>query len=233
VPNVVGQPVAAAEKALTDEGFEVRKAYENSDQPVDQVIRQDPGAGEEAEEGSTVTITLSQGVEQVEVPDVTGKTVVLASEQGFGDTIQFVRYLPLLAERGAAALRREISLEHAAAYPMNFAAAPDSSHTTHITVMDAKGNMVLMTQTLMEFFGCRAVIPGTGAFMNNTMALFDPHPGRPNSVAPGKRMLTYTSSTIVLKNGSPWFALGTPGGGVASLRGPPLGHRTKKSGITS
>jgi gamma-glutamyltranspeptidase / glutathione hydrolase len=118
----------------------------------------------------------------------------------------------LLDKSYAAALRREISLEHAAAYPMNFAAAPDSSHTTHITVMDAKGNMVLMTQTLMEFFGCRVVIPGTGAFMNNTMALFDPHPGRPNSVAPGKRMLTYTSSTIVLKNGSPWFALGTPGG---------------------
>jgi serine/threonine-protein kinase len=80
VPNVVGQPVAAAEKALTDEGFEVRKAYENSDQPVDQVLRQDPGAGEEAEEGSTVTITLSQGVEQVEVPDVTGKTVDEASQ---------------------------------------------------------------------------------------------------------------------------------------------------------
>jgi gamma-glutamyltranspeptidase/glutathione hydrolase len=78
--------------------------------------------------------------------------------------------------------------------------------------MDAQGNMVLMTQTLMEFFGCRGVVPGTGAFMNNTMALFDPRPGQPNSVAPGKRMLTYTSSTIVLRKGAPWFAVGTPGG---------------------
>ncbi len=118
----------------------------------------------------------------------------------------------LLDKSYAAERRREISMEHAALFPMKFAAPPDSSHTTHITVMDARGNMVLMTQTLMEFFGCRAVIPGTGAFMNNTMALFDRQPGRPNSVAPGKRMLTYTSSTIVLKNGSPWFALGTPGG---------------------
>src|ERR671910_146542 len=58
VPNVVGQPVAAAENALTDAGFEVRKAYENSDQPVDQVIDQDPDPGVDAEEGSTVTITL-------------------------------------------------------------------------------------------------------------------------------------------------------------------------------
>jgi gamma-glutamyltranspeptidase/glutathione hydrolase len=48
--------------------------------------------------------------------------------------------------------------------------------------------------------------------MNNTMALFDPRPGRPNSIAPGKRMLTFTSSTIVQRDGKPWFALGTPGG---------------------
>jgi gamma-glutamyltranspeptidase/glutathione hydrolase len=116
----------------------------------------------------------------------------------------------LLDKSYAAERRREISMERAA--PSNIAAPLDSSHTTHITVMDAQGNVVLMTQTLMEFFGCRAVVPGTGAFMNNTMALFDPHPGRPNSVAPGKRMLTYTSSTIVLRNGAPWFALGTPGG---------------------
>src|ERR687898_524678 len=80
VPNVVGQPVAEAENALTDAGFEVRKAYENSDQPVDQVIDQDPDPGVDAEEGSTVTITLSRGVEQVEVPDVTGKTVDEASQ---------------------------------------------------------------------------------------------------------------------------------------------------------
>ena len=118
----------------------------------------------------------------------------------------------LLDKNYAAERRREIDLRRAGSIAGDAARISDSSHTTHITVMDAKGNTVLMTQTLMEYFGCRAVIPGTGAFMNNTMALFDPRPGRPNSVAPGKRMLTYTSSTIVLKNGSPWFALGTPGG---------------------
>lgn len=118
----------------------------------------------------------------------------------------------LLDKSYAAERRREISMKYAASFPIKFTVPPDSSHTTHITVMDARGSMVLMTQTLMDFFGSRAVIAGTGAFMNNTMALFDPQPGRPNSIAPGKRMLTYTSSTIVLKNGSPWFALGTPGG---------------------
>ncbi|HEX2225502.1 MAG TPA: gamma-glutamyltransferase, partial [Candidatus Binatia bacterium] len=112
----------------------------------------------------------------------------------------------------AALRRRQINRQHATSYPADLPTATDDSHTTHISVMDTSGNVVLMTQTLMEFFGCRALVPGTGAFMNNTMALFDPRPGRANSVAPGKRMLTYTSSTLVLKNGRPWFALGTPGG---------------------
>ncbi len=80
VPRVVGQPMAEAEKALTDAGFEVTKAYEPNEQPVDQVIAQDPGAGEDAKAGSTVEITLSQGPEQVEVPQLEGKTVDEASQ---------------------------------------------------------------------------------------------------------------------------------------------------------
>jgi gamma-glutamyltranspeptidase/glutathione hydrolase len=48
--------------------------------------------------------------------------------------------------------------------------------------------------------------------LNNHMSLFDPHPGRPNSIAPRKRMLSSMSPTIVLKDGKPLFALGTPGG---------------------
>ena len=118
----------------------------------------------------------------------------------------------LLDKTYAAGRRRQIDLQRAAVTGADGERRPDSSHTTHITVSDAAGNMVLMTQTLMEFFGCRAIIPGTGAFMNNTMALFDPRPGRPNSIAPGKRMLTSTSSTIVQRDGKTWFALGTPGG---------------------
>lgn len=118
----------------------------------------------------------------------------------------------LLDKTYGASRRSEIDLQRAAMPITDTSRTADSSHTTHITVADAVGNMVLMTQTLMEFFGCRAVISGTGAFMNNTMALFDPRPGRPNSIAPGKRMLTFTSSTIVQRDGKPWFAVGTPGG---------------------
>lgn len=141
------------------------------------------------------------------------KIVFADRNQHLGDPSFVAAPVSKLLDRNyAAERRREIDPRRGGSTAGESARQSDSSHTTHITVMDARGNTVLMTQTLMEFFGCRAVIPGTGAFMNNTMALFDALPGRPNSVAPGKRMLTYTSSTIVLENGSPWFALGTPGG---------------------
>jgi gamma-glutamyltranspeptidase/glutathione hydrolase len=88
----------------------------------------------------------------------------------------------------------------------------DSANTTHLTVMDAEGNVVAMTQTLQMLFGSKVTVPGTGILLNNHMSLFDPHPGRPNSIAARKRMLSSMSPTIVLKDGKPRFALGTPGG---------------------
>ena len=69
-----------------------------------------------------------------------------------------------------------------------------------------------MTQTINELFGSKVTVPGTGLILNNTMALFDPHPGKANSVAPRKRMLSSVSPTVVLKDGKPFMALGTPGG---------------------
>jgi gamma-glutamyltranspeptidase/glutathione hydrolase len=88
----------------------------------------------------------------------------------------------------AAARCRQIDPRRAAQYPAGLLNDADDSHTTHISVLDVSGNLILMTQTLMDFFGCRALIAGTGAFMNNTMALFDPRPGLHNSVAPGTGM---------------------------------------------
>jgi gamma-glutamyltranspeptidase/glutathione hydrolase len=90
--------------------------------------------------------------------------------------------------------------------------ARESADTTHLTVMDRDGNVVAMTQTLHAVFGSKVTVPGTGMLLNNTMWLFDPRPGRPNSIAPGKRMLSSMSPTIVLKDGKPLMALGTPGG---------------------
>ena len=66
--------------------------------------------------------------------------------------------------------------------------------------------------SLGDAFGSKVTTPGTGMLLNNTMYLFDPHPGQPNSIAPGKRQLSYQSPVIVLKDGKPFMALGTPGG---------------------
>ena len=84
--------------------------------------------------------------------------------------------------------------------------------TTHLTVCDGEGTMVAMTTTLMSSLGSRVILPGTGIVMNNGMMWFDPRPGTPNAVAPGKRPLC-NMSPIILKDGDrPWLAAGASGG---------------------
>ena len=84
--------------------------------------------------------------------------------------------------------------------------------TTHLTVCDAEGNVVVMTTTLLSSMGSRVVLPGTGVLMNNGVMWFDPSPNQPNSIAPGKRPLT-NMSPIILKDGDrPWLAAGASGG---------------------
>lgn len=84
--------------------------------------------------------------------------------------------------------------------------------TTHLSVVDGKGNMVALTQTLLSVFGSRVMLPRTGLLMNNGVMWFDPRPGRPNSLAPGRKPLSNMCPTIV--TGSPVgnVALGASGG---------------------
>lgn len=88
----------------------------------------------------------------------------------------------------------------------------ESSNTTHLTTADADGNMVSMTQTINELFGSKVTVPGTGMLLNDTQALFDPHPGQPNSIAPGKRCVSSMAPVILSRGGKPWLGMGTPGG---------------------
>jgi gamma-glutamyltranspeptidase/glutathione hydrolase len=88
----------------------------------------------------------------------------------------------------------------------------EGSCTTHVTTMDSEGSMVSATQTLNGLFGSKVMVPGTGMLLNNCMALFDPRPGRANSVAGGKRMLSSMSPTLVMKNSEPFLAIGGTGG---------------------
>jgi gamma-glutamyltranspeptidase/glutathione hydrolase len=86
------------------------------------------------------------------------------------------------------------------------------SCTTHISVCDEHGTMVALTTTLLSSMGSRVVLPGTGILMNNGVMWFDPRPGRPNSIAPGKRPLTNMLPIILRDGDSPWIAAGAAGG---------------------
>jgi gamma-glutamyltranspeptidase/glutathione hydrolase len=116
----------------------------------------------------------------------------------------------LTAKDYAAVRRGEIDMAKPGAPAA--AVAAGSAHTTHVTVADGDGNVVAATQTINSLFGARAMVPGTGMLLNNTMALFDPHPGSVLSVAPGKRMTSSMAPTILLRDGRPLLALGLPGG---------------------
>jgi gamma-glutamyltranspeptidase/glutathione hydrolase len=81
--------------------------------------------------------------------------------------------------------------------------------TTSLSVVDAQGNMVALTQTISDFFGARVMVEGTGIILNNEMKNFSSR--GPNAIAPHKRMRTMIAPTILLKDGTAFAALGTPG----------------------
>jgi gamma-glutamyltranspeptidase / glutathione hydrolase len=86
------------------------------------------------------------------------------------------------------------------------------SCTTHFSVVDAKGNMCSVTQTLLSLFGARTVSPSTGLLLNNGIMWFDPEPGKPNSLGPGKRCLGNFCPVIGEDGDGRRFALGASGG---------------------
>jgi gamma-glutamyltranspeptidase/glutathione hydrolase len=89
---------------------------------------------------------------------------------------------------------------------------PAESCTSHITAVDREGGFAALTTTLLSSFGSRYVLPRTGILMNNGVMWFDPRPGRPNSIGPGKRALTNMCPLIVARDGRPRFAVGASGG---------------------
>ncbi len=86
------------------------------------------------------------------------------------------------------------------------------SCTTHLTVCDADGTMVAVTTTLLSSMGSRVVLPDSGVLMNNGVMWFDPRPGQPNSVGPGKRPLTNMLPVILRDGDTPVLAGGASGG---------------------
>lgn len=102
------------------------------------------------------------------------------------------------------------------------AAAPESTETTHFSVVDAAGNAVANTYTLNGAYGSGVTIPGTGILMNNEMDDFTSLVGVPNAygliqgeanaIVPGKRPLSSMTPTFVLKDKKIALVTGSPGG---------------------
>jgi gamma-glutamyltranspeptidase/glutathione hydrolase len=87
-----------------------------------------------------------------------------------------------------------------------------ADHTTHLNAIDKDRTMVSLTQTLGQGFGSGFVPKGTGIVLVDGMTWFDPVPGHPNSIAPGKRVLWAGSPTLITRDDKPLLAVGAPGG---------------------
>ena len=100
--------------------------------------------------------------------------------------------------------------------------AAESNETTHYSVADAEGNIAIVTYTLNGGYGSKVTATGLGFLLNNEMDDFAPKPGEANmygliqgeanAIAPRKTPLSSMTPTIVLKDGKPVLALGSPGG---------------------
>jgi gamma-glutamyltranspeptidase/glutathione hydrolase len=138
----------------------------------------------------------------------------------------FVRDLPvarLTSKDYAATLRKTIAPDRASrSSPATFTWPAESQETTHLSVVDARRNAVALTTTLEAGYGSRIVAPGTGFLLNNEMGDFNAGPGltdtqgligtEPNLAAPGKRMLSSMTPTILAKDGKLFMVTGSPGG---------------------
>ncbi|WP_432561007.1 gamma-glutamyltransferase [Kineococcus sp. SYSU DK003] len=98
--------------------------------------------------------------------------------------------------------------------------------TTHLVTADAAGNVVSYTLTIEQTGGSGIVVPGRGFLLNNELTDFNAEPAvegqpDPNLPGPGKRPRSSMSPTIVLKDGRPLLAAGSPGG--ATIIGTVLG----------
>ena len=148
-----------------------------------------------------------------------GRTLQLAGGLTAGPTLaRVVELLPALGRTPDAAFYTALAQALKTAYAERMTELGDTepaaadSCTTHLSVCDAAGTMVSMTTTLLSSMGSRVVLPGSGVLMNNGIMWFDPRPGRPNSIAPGKRPLCNMLPVILRDGDQPVLAAGASGG---------------------
>ncbi len=90
--------------------------------------------------------------------------------------------------------------------------SPEPSCTSNLCVVDRRGTVVALTNTLLSRFGSKVTSPSLGMLLNNGMMWFDPLPGHPNSMAPGVRPLSNMCPLTVSRADGERYALGAAGG---------------------
>jgi gamma-glutamyltranspeptidase/glutathione hydrolase len=131
----------------------------------------------------------------------------------------------LLSKEYAEKLRDTINLDSATRSLdlVDASSHGDEGHsTTHLSVVDANGCAVSLTQTINTAFGSGVVVKGTGILLNNEMDDFAADPGSPNTyglvqgeancIAPGKTPLSSMSPCLVFNDGKLFMVTGSPGG---------------------
>jgi gamma-glutamyltranspeptidase/glutathione hydrolase len=160
-------------------------------------------------------------------------TLIEAMRRAFADRAQFLGDTDFVKVPVRALVSREFATERRRSIDPNRASssrevgagnpAPyESPDTTHFTIVDPDGNVVSSTYTINDSYGAGATIKGAGFLINNEMDDFTSKVGVPNdyglmqgeanAIAPKKRPLSSMTPTIVLKDGKPFFAIGSPGG---------------------
>jgi gamma-glutamyltranspeptidase/glutathione hydrolase len=107
---------------------------------------------------------------------------------------------------------RSINLAKTGDASATVAGQPVGQSTTQLCVMDGEGNSVALTITLSSLFGTAHTVEGAGFLLNNEMQNYNSDPKHPNALAPHKRVVTSLVPTVLLKDGKPVMAVGTPGG---------------------
>ena len=118
----------------------------------------------------------------------------------------------LLSDSYAAERRALIGPTTGVPYPPGDPTDNGGPSTTHLTVSARHGNVVSYTFTIEQTGGSGIVVPNRGFLLNNDLPDFDFAPGRANSPAGHKRPRSSMSPTIVLRDGRPYLAVGSPGG---------------------
>jgi gamma-glutamyltranspeptidase/glutathione hydrolase len=129
----------------------------------------------------------------------------------------------LVSKPYAAQLRLTINPARASvSSPASFEWRAEGADTTHVSIVDGARNAASLTYTLEALYGVGVVVPGAGFLLNNEMGDFNAGPGltnadgligtAPNLAAPGKRMLSSMTPTILARDGRVFMVTGSPGG---------------------